>query len=331
MNIESNFLFSEKSVEEFVRLLLPEAKDKDIEARVDYDDKNIRVSVKIDGRTASIEEENLESIIDDQATIMLKSSLLKAYNKNYPWGSLIGVRPTKMTRRFLKKGISVENVKKLLKNMFLATDEKIELLIKVIEVEETLLNKEATNLYIGIPFCPSKCKYCSFASYEIDSGAGRFYDRFVDTLLEEIYLIGEFSKEKNFKYESIYIGGGTPSTLTEKDLERVLKAVHENIDMSHIKEFTFEAGREDSITRRKLEILKENKVGRVSLNPQTFNEKILSDLNRTFNREHFDIIYRDIKELGLILNMDIIIGLPGERVEDILFTIVELKKKEMEN
>lgn len=331
MSVVTNFPLSEKSLEEFVRILLPKKVGKDIKGEVSYKENKIIVKVKIDGKEAIMEEENLEHIIEDQNLIMLKGGLLKALNKNYPWGSLIGVRPTKMTRRFMQMGFSKERVRKLLNNMYLANFDKIDLLMSVIETEERLLNKEAMNMYIGIPFCPSKCRYCSFASYEINSSLGRFYPKFVETLLEEIKLVGELSKNKGFKYESLYIGGGTPSILTEEDTEKILKAVHENIDLSNLKEFTFEAGREDAITKRKLEILKEYGVDRVSLNPQTFKEQTLKDLNRTFNREHFDEVYRDIKELGFILNMDLILGLPGETVEDILNTLNEIEKYDIEN
>ena len=311
--------------------MLPKEVGKDIKGEVSYKENKIIVKAEIDGKEATMEEENFEHIIEDQNLIMLKGGLLKALNKNYPWGSLIGVRPTKMTRRLMQMGFSKERVRNLLNNMYLANLDKIDLLMRVIETEERLLNKDAMNMYIGIPFCPSKCRYCSFASYEINSSLGRFYPKFVETLLEEIELVGELSKSKGYKYESLYIGGGTPSILTEEDTEKVLKAVHKNIDLSNLKEFTFEAGREDAITKRKLQILKEYGVDRVSLNPQTFKEQTLKDLNRTFNRQHFDEVYRDIKEIGFILNMDLILGLPGESVEDILNTLNELEKYDIEN
>lgn len=331
MAIVTNFPLSEKSVEEFVRILLPEGVGKDIKGEAFYVDGNLKMEVEIDGKKAEMIEENLESLVEDQKVIMLKGTLLKAYNKHYPWGSLVGVRPTKMTRRFLNMGFSRDRVEKLLSNMYIVTKEKIDLLMKVLDTELELLNKDGMNMYIGIPFCPSKCRYCSFASYEIGSTLGRFYPKFVETLLEEIKLVGELSKDKGYKYESLYVGGGTPSILTAEDTEKVLKAVHENIDLSNLKEFTFEAGREDAITREKLEILKKYGVDRVSLNPQTFKEKTLDDLNRKFNRKHFDEVYRDIKELGFILNMDIILGLPGESIEDIFNTLSELKKYDIEN
>lgn len=331
MAIKSNFPLSEKSVEEFVRILVPEGVGLDIEGESSYKDGKVTVEVFIDGKKGTLTEDILEDKIEDQKVIMLKGAILKAFEKHYPWGSLVGVRPTKMTRRFIQMGYSKERVKELLSNMYLVTDEKIELLMSVIETEEKLLNKSRMNMYIGIPFCPSKCRYCSFASYEINSSLGRFYKGFVETLLEEIELVGELSKEKGYKYESLYIGGGTPSTLTAEDTERVLKKIHDSIDLSYLKEFTFEAGREDSITIEKLEILKKYGVDRVSLNPQTFNEKTLKSLNRHFNRENFDAIYKEIKRLGFILNMDIILGLPGETVEDIFHTLEELEKYDIEN
>lgn len=332
MAIVTNFSLSEKSVEEFVRILLPEGIGQDIKGEVKYLENNkIEMKVEIAGKKSILVEENIENLLEDQKIIMLKSGVLKAYKKEYPWGSLVGVRPTKMTRRLLNMGFSSERVRELLKNMYLVTEEKIELLMRVLETEMKLLNKDAMNMYIGVPFCPSKCRYCSFASYEIGSTLGRFYPKFVETLLEEIELVGELSKEKGYKYESLYIGGGTPSILTAEDTEKVLKAIHQHIDLSNLKEFTFEAGREDAITREKLEILKRYGVDRVSLNPQTFKEETLKNLNRTFNREHFDEVYRDIKDIGFILNMDIILGLPGESVEDIFYTLSELEKYDIEN
>lgn len=331
MSISSNFKISEASLKEFIRILLPEGIDKELNIYGENKGENVLVKVEIDGKTGELEYKNIENLVEDQKFIMAKSALLKAYGKNYPWGGLIGVRPTKMTRRFFLWGFSEEEVKGILRGMYLVTEDKIELLIEVLKIEEKLLNKKAMNMYIGIPYCPSKCRYCSFASYEVNSKLGNFFPEFVEKLVEEIEILGKYSKDMNFKYESLYIGGGTPSTLTEENLEKVLKAIRENIDLENLKEFTFEAGREDSITRKKLELMKEYGVDRVSLNPQTFNEKTLENLNRKFNRKHFDEVYKDIKEIGFILNMDIILGLPGESVNDILYTLEELRKYDMEN
>ena len=144
-------------------------------------------------------------------------------------------------------------------------------------------------------------------------------------------MAGKFLKDEGYKIESIYIGGGTPSTLTEDDLEKVLKKINENIDMSYLKEFTFEAGREDSLTEKKLELVKKYGADRISLNPQTFNENTLKKVNRNFNRENFDRYFRIAKEMNFIINMDLIIGLPDENTEDVLYTLNELEKYDIEN
>ena len=262
---------------------------------------------------------------------MCKISLLKLLDKKYDWGSLMGVRPTKVLRRLLINGCDYKEARKILKDFYLVTDEKINLMETVVKKELELLDKEHINLYIGIPFCPTKCKYCSFASYEINGGVGRFYNDFVETLLREIKIIGDFLKTYNKKVSSIYFGGGTPSTLTEDDLERVLRKLLENIDMSDVKEFTFEAGREDSLNIKKLEIMKKYSVDRMSLNPQSFNLETLKRVNRRFNRENFDLIFKEAKKLGFIINMDLIIGLPEETTEEILNTLRQLKDYDIDN
>lgn len=332
MYIKSNIEISEGSVKEFVRVLIPEAMEKKIELEYETTNENIVVKIKTDGKSAEYSYNNYESKIEDEKIILAKTSLLRIYGKEYSWGGLIGVRPTKVIKRLLLLGYSEKESIDILKEIYLVSEEKAQLLLKIFLKEKTLMNREAYSIYIGIPFCPSKCRYCSFASFELGSPVGeRYYKPFVETLLEEIKLTGELIKENGYKIESIYIGGGTPSTLTEKDLEKVLKALELHIDKTHIKEFTFEAGREDSITDRKLEIAKEYGVDRVSLNPQTFKLETLENLNRKFNRENFDRCYKKIKELGFILNMDLILGLPGEKEEDILKSLEEIKKYDIEN
>ncbi|MGL5058052.1 MAG: coproporphyrinogen dehydrogenase HemZ, partial [Fusobacteriaceae bacterium] len=332
MYIKSNIEISEGSVKEFVRVLIPEAVDKNIMIHYETTAEKIVVKLEIDGKIAEYIYSNYEDKIGDQKIVLAKTSILKIYDKNYSWGGLIGVRPTKVVKRLLLLGYTEEKVIHILEEIYLVSQEKAELLLKIFLKEKTLMNREAYNIYIGIPFCPSKCRYCSFASFELGSPVGeRYYAPFVETLLEEIKLTGELIRVNAHKIESIYIGGGTPSTLTEKDLERVLKAIDLYIDKSKLKEFTFEAGREDSITEKKLELAKKYGVDRVSLNPQTFKLETLENLNRKFNRENFDRCYKKIKELGFILNMDLILGLPGETEADILKTLQEVKKYDMEN
>ncbi len=331
MLINSNFEMNHRSIEEFARVMVPEALDKNLDIFIGKKDKNIVVELEINGRRESFSYPDQEGRFEDQEITMVKILMLKFFGKRYSWGGLMGVRPTKVVRRLLALNYSYDEIRKIMQEFLLVSEEKIELLIEVVKKELEFLDREHINLYIGIPFCPTKCKYCSFASYEIGGGVGRYYKDFVKTLLKEIEITGEFLREENFKISSIYIGGGTPSTLTEKDLEDVLLAINAHIDMSDVREFTFEAGREDTLTDKKLEIAKKYGVDRISLNPQTFKVETLKKVNRNFNRENFEKYHKKAKELGFIVNMDIIVGLPDETTEDVLYTLNELEKFDIEN
>ena len=331
MLINSNFEMNHRSIEEFARVMVPEALDKNLDIFIGKKDKNIVVELEIDERRESFSYPDQEGRFEDQEITMVKILMLKFFGKRYSWGGLMGVRPTKVVRRLLALNYSYDEIRKIMQEFLLVSEEKIELLIEVVKKELEFLDREHINLYIGIPFCPTKCKYCSFASYEIGGGVGRYYKDFVKTLLKEIEITGEFLREENFKISSIYIGGGTPSTLTEKDLEDVLVTINTHIDMSDVREFTFEAGREDTLTDKKLEIAKKYGVDRISLNPQTFKVETLKKVNRNFNRENFEKYHKKAKELGFIVNMDIIVGLPDETTEDVLYTLNELEKFDIEN
>lgn len=331
MIINSTFQMNHRSIEEFARVMVPEALEKTLDIEVKKEQENIVITLTIEGETESFIYPDQNGRLEDQEITMVKILILKFFKKNYSWGGLMGVRPTKVVRRLLALGYSYDEIRRIMKDFYIVSEEKTELLIKVVKKELEFLDKEHINLYIGIPFCPTKCKYCSFASYEINSGVGRYYKDFVKTLLKEIEITGEFLKEENFKISSIYIGGGTPSTLTEEDLEAILSAVNTHIDMSDVREFTFEAGREDTLTDRKLEIAKQYGVDRISLNPQTFKVETLKKVNRRFDRENFEKYYKKAKDIGFIINMDIIVGLPDETTEDVLFTFNELEKFDIEN
>ena len=331
--IETNVEINLRSIEEFTRVMASELLEDKILFDIQREENLIKIKVSSENLNKNTEFSyiDLENKIEDQVLTMCKISLLKLLNKNYAWGSLMGVRPTKVLRRLLINGCNYEETRKILKDFYLVTDDKINLMETVVKKELELLDKEHINLYLGIPFCPTKCKYCSFASYEIGGGVGRFYNDFVEALLKEIQIIGDFLKTYDKKVSSIYFGGGTPSTLTEIDLERVLKKLLENIDMSDVKEFTFEAGREDSLNIEKLEIMKKYSVDRISLNPQSFNLETLKRVNRRFNRENFDLIFNEAKKLGFIINMDLIIGLPEETTEEILDTLRQLNAYDIDN
>ena len=332
MEIRLDFEAKENTIYEFKKVLLPEEDIDILEVKTIEENKDyISLELSCGNRKKIFTLKNYTDRMVDQKTVMVKAGLLLLFDKVYPWGALVGVRPTKLIRRYLIMGYTYDEIDEILEKLYFVFPEKRKLLIEVVKKENEYLNPKGVNMYVGIPYCPTRCKYCSFASYEINSKLGNYYDDFVKTLIEEIKLTGEMLKDKDVKIESLYFGGGTPSILKEKDLKNILEELYKNIDLSHLKEFTFEAGREDTLTKEKLEILKEMKVDRVSLNPQTFNEKVLRELNRNFDKKHFDEMFREIKKLGFVVNMDFIIGLPGESVEDILNTFETVKGYDIDN
>lgn len=210
-----------------------------------------------------------------------------------PWGMLTGSKPSKLLQKYEPDQ---------LKDKYLISDDKIDLLVVIKDEQDKLdFKKENFNLYINIPFCPTRCSYCSYPTL-----IGSHHDRsgYIDVLIREIDEV-----KLPAKLDSIYIGGGTPSDISHKDLERLLEAINHRFTYD---EFTFEAGREDTLDFDKLRILKEKNVGRISLNPQTFNGHIIKSVARAYDFDHFMKIYDMANELGFIINMDFIVGLVGE-------------------
>ena len=193
------------------------------------------------------------------------------------------------------------------------------------------LDNKTIGIYIGIAFCPTKCTYCSFPAYLKTGKYNERYNEYFNSLIVEIKEMGKLISETGLKVNTIYIGGGTPSILSNEEIDEMLKCVNENIDMKNIKEFTFEAGRIDTINKEKLETMKKWNIDRISINPQSFNERTLKLVNRYHKREKFDEVFEDAKQLGFIINMDLIIGLPEESTKDVLHTLNELNKYDIEN
>lgn len=222
--------------------------------------------------------------------------LVKETGYQSPWGYLTGSKPSKL----LEKMSPID-----LKEKYLISDKKLKLLEEIRDQQAILsFNQEDFSLYINIPFCPTRCKYCSYPTIV---GDRKEKGEYISSL---IYEIENINLPEGL--DAIYIGGGTPSFIDEDDLERLLYAINKKFSY---KEFTFEAGREDTLNTRKLEILKAGGVGRISLNPQSFNKEIVERAGRTYDYDHFLEIYKRAKDLGFIVNMDFIIGLIGESSE----------------
>ncbi len=248
--------------------------------------------------------------------------------KVLPWGTLTGIRPTKIPMSMLEEGISKEDIMEYMKETYYISEEKGQLAIEIAERERNLLStlhyENGYSLYIGIPFCPTTCLYCSFTSYPIFSWKKRM-DEYLGALEKEIEYVAEAYKDKVL--DTVYVGGGTPTTLEADELRRLLSKLKSSLDFSQVKEFTVEAGRADSITKEKLEVLKEFGVDRISVNPQTMKQETLDIIGRRHTVEQVKEAFALAKEVGFEnINMDLILGLPGETAEDVQNTIEEVKK-----
>ena len=239
----------------------------------------------------------------------------KIRNINIPWGAMSGIRPAKSVRKFREEGYNDEEIRKLLKDIYEVSDEKILLALEVSKNEEEILKKIGKNsvsIYIGIPFCPSRCLYCSFVSTDIRH-SGKYMDDFLKCLFKEIEKTRDILDELGLHVENIYIGGGTPTTLNEYQLSSLLECIEKNLITVNLNEFTLEAGRPDTITYEKLSAAKKGNITRISINPQTMNNETLIKIGRKHTPEDIIKSFYEARNAGFTnINMDLIAGLPGE-------------------
>ena len=243
------------------------------------------------------------------------------------WGLLTGVRPAKIISHMLADGASDGECMAFLTEKYLVSEEKAELALKVAKAEKKILDAnrpEEISLYIGIPFCPTRCLYCSFTAYPLKQYEKRV-DEYLDAMFKEMEYLARYSRK--FVLKNIYIGGGTPTSLDERQLERLLKKVQELFCPTEDMEYTVEAGRPDTITREKLRLMKVYGVNRISINPQTMSDETLNRIGRRHSVDDIRRVYREAREEGhQHINMDLILGLPGETPADVSHTMEEIEK-----
>jgi len=264
-----------------------------------------------------------EEGIKDGFKHFLYETLRESTGKSLPWGNLTGVRPVKIAYGMLEQGKSREEIISFYQDNHYVSREKADLSVDIAQRERRLLSgvhyRDGYSLYIGIPFCPTTCLYCSFPSYPIAGFRGRT-DEYVDCLVREMeYVAGQF---RDKVLDSVYIGGGTPTTLEPEQLRRLMENLKRLFDFSSVQEFTVEAGRADSITREKLSVLYEQGVTRISVNPQTMKQETLDFIGRQASVAQVEAAYELARNVGFSnINMDLILGLPGETPEDVRRTI----------
>jgi oxygen-independent coproporphyrinogen-3 oxidase len=254
--------------------------------------------------------------------------LSKSTGKTIPWGILTGIRPAKLVNEFIDSGLDRDEILSVLNNDYFVTENKARLLYEVADNQrELFLNStdKSISLYIGIPFCPTRCVYCSFSSSTIGQYK-KMIDLYVDTLLKEISSTARLIKENNYEVESIYIGGGTPTSLSAVQLSRLLDGIEGYLDLSRLSEYTVEAGRPDTINAGKLEVIRNSRVTRISINPQTMNSITLEKIGRRHSPEDIEKAFLMAREMGFSnINMDVICGLPGEDINMFRNTLEKIK------
>ena len=282
------------------------------------------VSVRFEGKEAESHLwERKESGQKNEFKRFFYQCLCRHCGKELPWGNLTGIRPTKIAMGMMEEGASQEAVYAMFEQEHFVSREKTQLAYDIAQRERQILStlhyKDGYSLYVGIPFCPSTCLYCSFTSYPI--GAYRKYvEEYVDCLITEMKETAQIMQGKIL--DTVYIGGGTPTTLEAEQLDRLIQALKETFDFSTVQEFTVEAGRADSITKDKLQVLYRHGVSRISVNPQTMKEETLKSIGRAATAAQTIEAYKLARECGFDnINMDIILGLPGEDEGDVQATI----------
>lgn len=324
--------------EETVKVVTPSTDTKKAEMLNDH----IRIRIVLqeskptitfyDRETGAVKEQytqESEGKIDKNGMkAFLYGSLERYTGKSLPWGNLTGIRPTKIAMGMLEDGKTDEEIGQFMKEVHFVSSEKTALSIEIAHRERELLSplhvKDGYSLYIGIPFCPTTCLYCSFTSYPICAYEG-LVEQYIDCIYREMEYVAKAYKDKVL--DSVYIGGGTPTTLSAGQLERLITCLENTFDLSKVLEFTVEAGRADSITGEKLKVLKEHGVTRISVNPQTMKDETLKLIGRRHTAAQVREAFVMAREVGFDnINMDMILGLPGENEEDVRKTVREIKE-----
>lgn len=300
------------------------------------DGKTAQASFTLNGKTFSAQSSADELGLDTPLTEkgiqqrLVKLATYRALSRFTgigPWGALSGVRPAKLAAQWLRRGADSLQVHQLLTGLYDLAPEKSSLTIRCAQIHKWVDEQMAPqdiSLYIGVPFCPTRCAYCSFISSDV-KGSLALMEPYVDALCREIQWAGDYLHRRGLRVRSVYMGGGTPTTLSAPQLERVLSALDRWLDRSCLMEFTVEAGRPDTITAEKLETLRRHKVDRVSVNPQTLSDDVLRAIGRAHTARQFKDALALAQTFGFSsINCDLIAGLPKDTPDGFRRTLEEL-------
>ena len=308
-----------------------EAKDSAV-AVEKQTDSNMSAPEGLEGWTLTAHFAGKADLSDHSATKnvikkLFYQMLVERTSHELPWGSLTGIRPTKIALSRLEDGWKEDDIRRFMKETYMTSDEKINLSVEIAAREKRLMESinydSGYSLYVGIPFCPTTCLYCSFTSYPISKWKGRT-GLYLEALFKELEYTAE--KMKGRPLDTIYFGGGTPTSLPAEDIDAILCKLEQLFDTKNVLEFTVEAGRPDSITEEKLKVLASHGISRISINPQTMNQKTLDLIGRRHTVENVKEKFHMARALGFDnINMDLIMGLPGEDLDDVKHTLEEIE------
>lgn len=324
----------------------PIEKEADAEITIDLTmGASVKATVKLKAAngedfSASYERELPETINEKERFRIIKNALSHAYltvlqdwtGMVQKWGILTGVRPTKLLHKKLQEGTDRETAHRELAEEYLITPEKIDLMQQIIDRQLAVMPdlydlRKEVSIYIGIPFCPTKCAYCTFPAYAINGRQGSV-NSFLGGLHFEMREIGKWLKENNIKITTVYYGGGTPTSITAEEMDMLYEEMYTSFpDVKNIREITVEAGRPDTITPEKLDVLNKWNIDRISINPQSYIQETLKAIGRHHTVQETVEKYRLAREMGMNnINMDLIIGLPGEGTSEFTHTLNETEK-----
>lgn len=277
---------------------------------------------------------------ETQPKLLLKHGMLKLLSqvcdRQLSWGILTGIRPGKMMHRLYDFGFSREERSRILEKRYAIRADKVELLQEIASrqrpyLEELRANPQKIAVYIGIPFCPTRCTYCSFPGYQLGQERQELA-LYLKALQAEIREVGRLMKELGLVADTVYIGGGTPTTLTPREISRLIDELKKWLPWQECREFTVEAGRVDTLSREMLEVLKECGITRLSINPQTMQEATLTRIGRNHGVAEVVRVFELARTLSdWLINMDLILGLPGENLSDVQSTLIQLEKLQPDN
>lgn len=281
---------------------------------------------------SDLSQKDKERMIKHAVSYVYLSVLQTYTGMTQKWGILTGIRPTKLLHKMLHEGMPKEEAHKKLQTEYMISDEKIQLMQNIIERQLSVVPdlyelQNEVSIYIGIPFCPTKCAYCTFPAYAINGRQGSV-NSFLGGLHFEMKKIGQWLRENNVKITTVYYGGGTPTSITAEEMDMLYEEMYESFpDVANIREVTVEAGRPDTITPEKLEVLKKWNIDRISINPQSYIQETLKAIGRHHTVEETIEKFKLAREMDMNnINMDLIIGLPGEGVEEFSYTLQETEK-----